>query len=224
MSTIKLNTPAVGATESQPRATPEVIHPSVPEADLLLMVDIESLALGSRPVITQIAMLGYDVQQDELLQDWFNQFLPIEPQLQIIPPRKIQASTIAWWMQQSDEARELIHLSTGEDFEDLVAAIRGLISTFNRLTLNGTRNYELCAKGPQFDIAAIESLIGELGLDVPWKYDRVTDLRTDLRRARITGKEVQKPVGTIPHQAYWDARWQIEQWLECRRIRVGGRA
>lgn len=201
-----------------------VIEPTEPEADLLLMLNIESWGLGPRPVITQIALLGYEVETDELLIDQFNQYLPVEPQLQIIPARKIQASTIAWWMRQSDEAREKVSLNEGTDFEDLVAAMRGLIGTFNRLTMNGTRNYELSAKGPQFDVVAVETLLTELDLEVPWAYYRVTDLRTDMRRARISGKAVPKPSGTIPHVAYWDCRWQIEQWLQCRRMRAGGRA
>lgn len=215
-----LNIAHAGAAHASEAA---VIPLTEPEADLLLMMDIESLALGPRPVVTQLALLGYEIDLDELLFDQYYQYLPIEPQQQIIPPRKIQASTIAWWMKQSDEAREKFEQSSGDDFEDLVAAIRGFIATFNRLTNNGTRNYELSAKGPQFDVVAIETLILELGLEIPWKHDRVTDLRTDLRRARINPKNVPQPKGTIPHNGYWDARWQIDQWLEARKVRVGGR-
>lgn len=201
-----------------------IVPRSVEPADLLLMVDIESLALGPRPVITQLAMLAYELEQDELMEDRYSQYLPIDPQQQIIPPRRIQASTIAWWMKQSDEAREAFELSTGTDFEELVAAMRGFVAAFNRLTKNGTRNYEITSKHPQFDIVAVETLLTELGLEVPWDHRRVTDLATDLIRAGIKGSDVPKPAGTIPHVAYWDVRWQIEQWLECRRIRSGGRA
>jgi len=200
-----------------------VIPQTETEADLLLMLDIESLALGPRPVITQIALLGYEVESDEYIADFYNQYLPIEPQQQIIPARVIQATTLSWWMKQSDEARANFDLNSGTDFEDLVAALRGLIHSFNRLTLNGTRNYELSAKGPKFDVVAVETLLTELGLEVPWDYSRVTDVRQDCRRARINPKDVPKPKGTIPHVAYWDARWQIEQWLEARKVRVGGR-
>lgn len=126
-------------------------------------------------------------------------------------------------MRQSEEARDKFELSVGDDFEDLVAAMRGFVAAFNRMTKNGTRNYEICAKHPQFDIVAVETLLTELGLEVPWDHRRVTDLATDLLRAGIKGSDVPKPAGTIPHNAYWDVRWQIEQWLECRRFRVGGR-
>jgi hypothetical protein len=215
---LHLNNPPLEA-EVDESATSGIIEQTESSADLLLMVDIESLALGPRPVITQIAMLAYELESDELLDDRFVQYLPIEPQQQIIPPRRISASTIAWWMKQSDEAREKFELNTGTDFEDLVAAIRGLIAAFNRLTHNGTRNYEISAKGPKFDIVAIETLIEELGLEVPWDYWRVTDVRQDLRRALIKDKSVPKPKGFVPHVAYWDSRWQIEMFLAARRLR-----
>lgn len=199
--------------------TSDIVEQTLVSANLLLMVDIESLALGPRPVITQIALLGYDLELDELLDDRFFQHLPIEPQQQILPARKISASTLVWWMSQPDEARESFKLNEGDDFEDLVAAMRGFIAAFNRLTRNGTRDYELCAKSPKFDIVALETLIEELGLDVPWSYKNITDVRQDLRRAGIEEKNVPKPAGFIAHNAHWDARWQIESFLAARRAR-----
>lgn len=188
---------------------------------VLLMVDIESMALGPRPVITQAALLGYDLEEDEMLEHRHVQFYPVDPQQQIIPPRRIMGSTIAWWMKQSDEARARFEQSTGDDFQDLPALARNLISVFNALTQNGTKRYELVAKGPQFDIVAIETLLEELGLDVPWDYDRVRDLRTLCATAGLNPKNVPKPSGFIPHVAYWDARWQINIYLAAKRLLAG---
>lgn len=225
MSAIDLNqiTQRSHATTGEAEATESLlIEQTEPAPELLLMLDIESLDLGPRPAITQVALLGYDLNEDELLEDRYSQYLPVDPQLALNPPRTITAKTIAWWMKQSDEARERFELNTGDDPEDLAAAMRGLIAAFNRMTLNGTLNYELCAKGPQFDVVAIESLLAELGLAAPWDYRRVTDLRSDLRRARINPRNVPKPDGCVPHVAFWDARWQIEQYLACKRIRSRG--
>ena len=199
----------------------EETHPNPTDPDILLMVDIESLALGPRPVITQVALLGYDLNEDEMLEPRHTHYWPIEPQQKIIPPRRISASTLAWWMTQPDDAREKFELSTATDWEDLVALARNLIQVFNQLTRNGTLNYEIVAKGPQFDLVALETLLDELGLETPWRHDRVGDLRTDLRRARLNPKNVPTPAGFIPHVAYWDARWQIDLYLACKRIRAG---
>jgi len=194
--------------------------PARAPADILISVDIETLALGPRPVITQIAMLGYDLQEDEFLPQSHVQFYPIEPQQKLLPARTISAKTLAWWMNQSDEARERFENSTVTDFEELVALARHLVTTFNQLTRNGTANYEICAKGPQFDIVAIESLLDDLSIPVPWNYQRVTDLRTDMWRAGINEKNVPTPAGFVPHVAYWDARFQIGLYLECKKARA----
>lgn len=208
------------AVREQEDADSRVVHPDPTPPDLIVMVDIESLSLGPRPVITQIAMLGYDLQEDELMENRHVQYYPIEPQQQIIPARTISASTIVWWMSQPDEARERFKYSTETEFEDLAARLRNLITVFNQLTDHGRLNYELVSRGPQFDIVAIETLLTECGLTIPWAYDKVVDLRTMCRRAGINPRNVAKPAGCIPHVAFWDARWQISQYLAALRGNV----
>lgn len=187
----------------------------------ILMLDVESMALGPRAVLTQVALLGYDLEEDELLETRHVQFYPVDPQQQIIPPRRIMASTIGWWMKQSDEARERFEQSTSTDFQDLPALGRHLISTFNQLTDGGTIPYELWAKGPQFDIVAVETLLEEVGLSAPWDYGTVRDLRTLCATAGLNEKNVAKPAGFIPHVAFWDSRWQINVYLAARKLLAG---
>lgn len=202
-------------------ATNTAGYPDPTPPDIIVAIDIESLALGPRPVITQIAMLGYDLQEDELLSPTHVHYYPIEPQQRIIPARVISASTLAWWMKQSDEARDRFELSTATDFEDLVALARNLVTVFNRLTDNGKANYEVMAKGPQFDIVAIETLLTELGLEIPWNYRRVRDLRTMLALAGLNERNIPDPAGMIPHVAYWDARKLIDSYLAAKKALAG---
>lgn len=183
---------------------------------LLLMVDVESLDLGPRPTLTQIAMLGYDLEQDEFLKDEFVEFLPAQPQMDMTPPRTVSFSTILWWMKQPDEARARFENNTGDDIFDVVYIMRQLVSSFNRLTNNGQIPYVISAKGPQFDLVAIETLLEELDLEVPWDYNKVEDLRTLLRHAKIDPRSVPTPEGFIEHVAYWDSKWQIDQYLACK--------
>lgn len=204
----------------------EVAQPSPRFADpapptLLIMVDIESLALGPIPVITQVAMLGYDLEEDEYLDISHSHYYPMDPQLNLPRPRKIQGQTIAWWMKQSSDARERFELSTAEDPEDLVALCRNLVTVFNQMTRLHPE-YEICAKHPTFDIVAIETLLNDVGLKVPWDHRRVTDVATDSRRALTNPKNVEKPSGFIEHVAYWDARWQVNQYLAARKSRSRG--
>lgn len=179
-----------------------------------VMIDIETLATSSRSLVTQVALVPWRLEDPEdregramnILWD----HLPIQPQLSLIPPRDISASTLNFWINQSDEARAQLSESMGEDFSELPALLRHVVRGFNWMTENGTVPYEIWARGPQFDIANLESLMKECGIEVPWRYDSVRDLRTLMAAAGISTDDVAKPTGWIPHQAVWDCHYQIE--------------
>ena len=128
-------------------------------------------------------------------------------------------STLWFWMQQSDEARLRFEKNLGDDPFDLQYLAKSFVDTFRKMTA-GFESYVICAKGPQFDLVAIESLLNDLGLEAPWEYDQVVDLRTLLQHAKINPKEVPTPDGFVNHVAYWDARYQIDQYLACKLGRV----
>lgn len=184
---------------------------------LLLMLDIESLDLGPRPTITQIAMLAYDLEQDEFLKDEFFEYLPAQPQMDMKPtPRTVSFSTLWFWFQQPDESRLRFENNLGDDLFDVQYIMKSLVQFFNKVTNNGRIPYVVAAKGPQFDFVAVETLLEELDLEVPWDYNMVDDLRTMLRHAKIDGNLVPKPEGFIKHVAYWDSRYQVDQYLACQ--------
>lgn len=191
-------------------------YPAPPQAGLLLMVDIETLSLANRPVITEVYLGGYDLENDEYLDQAHHQFYDIDPQLAIIPPRSIQGATLAYRMKESDEVRRNMELCSGTDFEDLVATARGFVRTFEQLVQN-RKDYIFVSARPQFDVNAIGTLLAELGLPVPWSYDSIVDLRSLQRMLGINHKNTPLPAGAIPHTANGDVRWQIEQFLEVKR-------
>lgn len=100
----------------------------------------------------------------------------------------------------------------GDDPFDLQYVAKSFVDTFRRMVA-GYESYVICARGPQFDLVAIESLLQELDMEAPWIYDRVEDLRTVLAHSKIDPKEVPTPEGFIKHVAYWDCRYQIDQYL-----------
>lgn len=184
-------------------------------------IDIETLDLGARPVITQIAMYPYDLETEELIPDALYQHLPMQPQFDLIPARTVSADTFLWWMKQSDDARAAFELNVSDDFEDLPILMKQLIRRFNKLTEGKT--YEVICRGPQFDLVAIETLLRDCGLKAPWKYDSVIDLRTMMRQAGLSSGEVDQPHGMIPHRADWDCKFQAACYFEAkRRLRSRG--
>jgi hypothetical protein len=194
---------------------------SIAQPQIGIMFDIESLDLGPRSLTTQIAMYGFDMETEELLPDPLHIYLPMQAQLDLIPARTISADTFVWWMGQSDDARQAFEKNVSDSFEELPILMRQLVRRFNKFTNNDQVEYELIAKGPQFDIVNVESLLRDCGMTKPWKYDRVVDLRTLMRYAGMSNRtadlETFQPDGFIPHRADWDAKFQINLYFEAKR-------
>lgn len=215
MTTLNIARPA-GEVETTGGEAVEVTRfPDPVPPKLHLQFDIESLDLGPRPIITQVAMYALDLDEDELLDRSHYFYYPVQPQLQLATPRTFSFDTLAWWMKQSDEARAKFEMSGSQDFEELPSLLRHLTTTFKQITNDGTIPYEIWAKGPQFDLVAIETLMQDCGIEVPWKYDTVRDLRTLLALAGINPKNIPQPAGFVGHAANWDAKYQINQYREA---------
>lgn len=190
-----------------------------------LHLDIESLDVGPRSVVTQIGLFGVNLETQEQIGHTVLSYLPIQPQLDFIKPRTISANTLWWWMQQSDEARAEFEKSLGDDFGSVAVIMKHLTIAFNQMTRNATEDYIIIARGPQFDVVNIESLYRDCGMTAPWSidptgYQRIVDLRTLIREAGITKDEekaMPKPPGFIAHRADWDARFASDMYFEARR-------
>lgn len=174
--------------------------------DVGIMLDLETLGRGPRAVVTQVAMVAFEIGNPARWVREVNEFLPIQPQLGL--RRDIDASTLIWWMQQSDDARSRFKYNEGHDLGELESIGRSIVRKFNSITQDGARSYEVWARGPQFDAVILESLLVDLGLEAPWKYDTVRDLRTLMKLAGVDSDEVDS-TGITPHVALDDCKFQI---------------
>lgn len=195
-------------------------HPDPTPPQLHIHFDIESLDLGPRPIITQVAMFALDLDEDVILERKHYEFYPVQPQLRLPTPRTFAFDTLVWWMDQSKEARDRLRQSSSNEDEEIPALLRHLVTTFNKMTNGGKIPYEIWARGPQFDLVAIESLMADYGLTPPWEYNKVRDLRTLLALAGINSRNIGKPAGFVGHAANWDVRYQIDQYrVSIKKLR-----
>lgn len=207
------------ASPTSDEAPPAALEDSVSDSPLILMMDIESLDLGPRSVVLQAALYALDQDEDSILEDHIWSFFPVQPQLDLIQPRTISATTVWWWMQQDWEARRQFEKNVLEDFEALPILMRHFTREFNRI-VDG-RDYLLYARGPQFDVVNMASLYKDVGMAAPWEtpqtYGKVRDLRTIMGEAGLSSGDVPKPHGFVAHQAAWDCRYQLAQFQEARK-------
>lgn len=183
-----------------------------------IMIDIETLGLDPRTVVTQFAFAAYERDDPETIIREAEEYLPIQPQLHV--GRTIRADTVIWWMGQSDAARAGFNQNSGDDMAELIALVQSLHRKISQV-IEEADEVEIWAKGPQFDIVAIESLFDDIGLSAPWKYGQIRDLRTIMAAAGVDRHSVEFPASLTPHHALSDCKYQILQLTESwRRMRA----
>lgn len=181
-----------------------------------LMLDNETLDLGPRSVVTQVGIIAFPLDDPDSELRRIDQDLPVQPQLTL--GRTMSFATVLWWMQQEDKARARFIENTGNDMEELLAFVRSIHRKIGEVIhqAGGKQNVELWAKGPQFDVVNIETLFSDCGLDVPWSYDSVMDLRTTMKLAGVRTEDVDS-TGIVKHVAISDCKFQIRCYAECMK-------
>lgn len=176
----------------------------------IAMIDLETLGLGADAVVTQVGAIIAYADDPETPVRTISEYLPIQPQMEL--GRKVDASTLIWWLTSpdvSDEARKGFLNNRGDDMDELLALVRSVVRKIRQELPEDREQYEIWARGPQFDIVKIESLFAMCGQDIPWAYDRVRDLRTAMSAANLSSKDVPMPADLTPHVAVDDARFQM---------------
>lgn len=181
-----------------------------------LMLDLETLDLGPRAVLTQVALIAFPLDDPDTELRRIDQDLPVQPQITL--GRIMSFNTVQWWMQQEDKARARFIENTGNDMEELLAFVRSIHRKIGEVIqqAGGKQNIELWAKGPQFDVVNLETLFVDCGLEIPWSYNSVMDLRTTMKLAGVRTEDVDS-TGIVPHVAISDCKFQIRCYAEAMK-------
>ena len=157
------------------------------------MIDIETL--GKKPgaavlsigaVMFGAAGLGATFYTPVQLQSCVDVGLAIDPE------------TVAWWMKQSDEARQAA-------FRADAPALQVVLQRFTDWFVAQKARYPWC-HGATFDVPILDAAYEACGLLAPWKFYDVRDTRTLFS---LSGVKVDRKNGTH-HNALDDARAQAE--------------
>ena len=134
------------------------------------VIDIESLALTADAIILQIGAVLFDEKNVYIRSPQpFEAWITTHSQ----PGRRIDHDTVMWWFNpQQDEART--YLWRKRAFAcSLTAALDSLTFWFHV-----NQPTELWARGPQFDVAALEHAYASMGRSVPWGHRAPRNVRT----------------------------------------------
>lgn len=168
------------------------------------MIDLETMGKTGQAAILSI---GIAIFNESGIKNKF--YHKIDLQSCIDVGLKIDASTLIWWLQQSEQARkEFYSEKEGFDIQTSLIYINKFLSEYEDIKVWGN--------GANFDISILENAFNVCGIDVPWKHNNVRCFRT---YKAMSPQIISIPEDRPAHNALEDAIWQAEYAIEIMNQR-----
>lgn len=164
-----------------------------------VMLDLETLGNNPFSVIASIGAVFFDPLSDHLGEE-FHVKVNIESCTEA--GLKMDASTITWWLAQSDAAR----ISTFGGGTELLPNALGMFSDFLRKS-DDIKKLRIWGNGSDFDNVILGNAYKALGYQVPWSYGKNRCFRTVNNLVHPSSIIMPQREGTH-HNALDDAKHQ----------------
>jgi len=172
--------------------------------------DLETLSVQKDALILSIGCTTFHWDDDSGFDEYCDTGLFVKADPSAQTSRHCSMDTIEWWMsgKVSDAARDasFIDNPVGLAPKYLIRAL----ATWARM--HGlTEDTHWYCRGPHFDAAILEDFASQYGLELPFKYWQVRDVRTMLdfhQRERLDA-----PSNFIEHHPLHDAAWDAAQMV-----------
>lgn len=169
-----------------------------------VMLDLETMGTGPNAAIIAIGAVEFDVKSGELGREFYN---TVSLQSAVESGGAIDASTVIWWMDQSDAARAEFK-RTGIHITD---ALVNFSTWLGGCGLTSSRR--VWGNGAAFDNVILASAYRASGFDVPWEFWNDRCYRTI--RAILPPMPIER--GGTHHRAVDDARTQARHLIQLLR-------
>lgn len=179
-----------------------------------VMIDLETMSTKPNAAILSIGAVLFDPwgtdTEDSIKNDTNRLFLAsISIESNEKEGRHISASTVSWWLKQSEAARHAL-LSPSDQ-------LRGALERFKQwIARQQPRIDRAWAKSPEFDCVILRDAFESTGLMWPFQYWNSRDVRTAVELAFPEGDEPTIGVG-VAHNALDDAIRQALTVQSCHR-------
>ncbi len=173
-----------------------------------VMIDTETLGTFADSVILSIGAVKFDLDSDQLDSEAFYASISIDSNT--VLGRGITGSTIAWWMEQSQEAQAVFR----EPKQPLEDALRSLTDWLG--------HNKRCAwsNGADFDLPMLAMAYKSIGMEAPWEFWNSRCVRT--YKSLPQARNVPKPANTLAHNALQDAIAQVK-YVQAIQAALTGR-
>jgi len=130
-----------------------------------LMVDIETMGTKSNSAIISIGAVEFDINTGNTGREFYRN---ISLKSSVDLGLNIDASTVMWWMSQSDEARK--SLSKEEPI-----SIKQALLDFSEFC---NKEYQIWGNSASFDLGIMADAYAKTHFDIPWDFRKERCVRT----------------------------------------------
>lgn len=169
-----------------------------------VMIDLETYANTSNAVIVQIGAVEFDDKSGDILRKFKTN---VDAQSCIDLGMEMNVDTINWWMSQPDKARKSI-LKDGKHIRNALNSLRD----FLHKPMGKDEGFSLWCHAT-FDEPILSNAYRKAGMDEPWHYRSVRDLRTLIDLADVDPYTYQNN-GTH-HDALADCMFQVKYTVDA---------
>jgi len=166
-----------------------------------IAIDLETLSLAPNAVVIAIGAICIETGKTF--------YANIDPEDSQKYGLHIDAGTVMWWMQQSDEARKVLTTETSQTLATVLLAFTHWLKTNKFKYAN--REHTLWGYGVKADIVWMNSLYKALDKPQPWTYQQEMCGRT---LKQITGVNPDK--SGVHHNALDDAKWLADVIVQSK--------
>lgn len=173
-----------------------------------IMLDLETYGTGTNAAIKSIGACAFNPESNRVEQAISSFHRRIDLTKSRFPG-EIDASTVEWWLRQSEDARRSLLVEPGVE---LGCALLEFISWCERY--GTSKELTLWSNGPTFDERLLREAFTRYGLTFPISFRNSGCLRTLRNVAQRLGLPKVELVNTNLHDALSDARVQAMEVCE----------
>ena len=167
------------------------------------VIDLETMGIGPTAAIAAIACV--EVTQGAIGRELYHR-VTLQSSLDAGPGGSVDASTIQWWLRQSEAARAEVN---GTQASVSLFDALGDLNLF--MAQEGHPNEILVwGNGATFDNVILGSAFAAYGMQLPWQFWNDRDLRTLLA---LYPQAKKLPLEGTKHHALHDARHEAKQLI-----------
>jgi hypothetical protein len=164
-----------------------------------VMLDFETFGNGENKCLSQVGAVYFDSSTGLLGEEFF---MNIDAESHVKRGGIIDASTVYWWLAQSDEARKSILADPRIDVVEAMTALNDFLAPAARIWSHAT-----------FDFVTLTETLRKLGIKPKFSYRAGLDLRTLSYLAGITVDKTARE--GVHHNGLDDAKHQVKYAVEA---------